>query len=143
MTSPRLFVRIVKSHRGHRVAPGTEIALALSFMARKQHTGTAPARMGRPPNLPQTELGRWLAARKMTSIEFCAHLKLIARSCGLRTRDVPASKTLLDAVSGRHWPHPKTILLVEVATEGAITCRTWVRDHARASRSARTDPAAL
>lgn len=87
-----------------------------------------PALRGRPPLPPRTTLARWIQDRSVTVTEFAARLAEIAPKVGLSADDAPKTKTLLDAVNARHWPHPKTILLVRMVTDGAVDLEHWVRD---------------
>lgn len=64
----------------------------------------------------------------MTVTDFAGKLREIAPKCGLDKDDAPQPKTLLDAVNGRHWPHLRTVLLVEHATDGDVRVEHWVRD---------------
>lgn len=83
---------------------------------------------GRPPLAPRTQLARWIQDHGKTVVGFSDELRAIAVKLGFEERDVPATKTLLDAVNGRHWPHPKTILFVKYATDGDVDVEHWVRD---------------
>jgi hypothetical protein len=88
----------------------------------------APKLRGRPPLKPRTTLARWIQDRNRTVTDFAAELRELAPKVGLSEDDCPQTKTLTDAVNARHWPHPKTILLVRMATDGAVDLEHWVRD---------------
>lgn len=64
----------------------------------------------------------------MTVADFAALLVDVAPKVGLTEEDAPKTKTLLDAVNARHWPHPKTILMVRHVTNGEVDVEHWVRD---------------
>ncbi len=89
-----------------------------------------PARgvRGRPPLQPRTALARWIQDRRQTVAGFAERLRDVAPLVGLDPDCAPPAKTLLDSVNGRHWPHPRTILLVKYATDGAVDVEHWVRD---------------
>lgn len=100
-------------------------------MARKRSNkakSATPGRRGRPPLSPRTECAKWLQNRGRTITEFADQLRELAPRFGLTADDVPATKTLTDAVNGRHWPHPKTIMLIRYATDGDVDIEHWVRD---------------
>lgn len=61
-------------------------------------------------------------------VEFTAKLIEIAPACGLTAASAPSRNSLMDAVTGRHWPSPPTMLLVRHATDGAVDLEHWVRD---------------
>lgn len=87
-----------------------------------------PKLRGRPPLKPRTTLARWIQDRNRTVTDFAVELRALAPKVGLSELDCPQTKTLTDAVNARHWPHPKTILLVRLATDGAVDLEHWVRD---------------
>lgn len=83
---------------------------------------------GRPPQEPRTTLARWLRDRGVTAVDASVRMAAIADKYGLPYNAAPTPKTLLDAASGRHWPHPITIMLVRHLTGGDVDLEHWVRD---------------
>lgn len=77
---------------------------------------------------PRTELARWLRARDRTVVAFAEDLAAQAKRHGLPEAAAPTSKALRESVNGAHWPHPITIWLVSLATEGRVDVIHWVRD---------------
>lgn len=105
--------------------------IAFTDMARKQKPkiqAPAPKLRGRPPLPPRTTLARWIQDHGKTVAGFAVELRTVAPSVGLAEDDAPMAKTLLDAVNARHWPSPRTILLVRHATGGDVDVEHWVRD---------------
>lgn len=95
----------------------------------KRKNGADPVKLrGRPPLKPRTTLARWIQDHGQTVAGFALALRGIAPKVGLTEDDAPQAKTLLDAVNARHWPHPRTILLVRHATNGDVDVEHWVRD---------------
>lgn len=85
-------------------------------------------RRGRPPMEPRTELARWLRTADQTVVAFAAELARQAKLHGLPEAAAPTSKALRESVNGAHWPHPVTIWLVSLATNGRVGVQHWVRD---------------
>jgi hypothetical protein len=63
----------------------------------------------------------------MAVTEFAAKLGELAKTHGVE-RYAPQPKTLLDSVNGRSRPGLPVVMLIELATDGAVTVRHWVRD---------------
>jgi hypothetical protein len=64
----------------------------------------------------------------MTAVDFAEKLAVVAPNLGLPVEASPKTKTLLDAMNGRHWPSLVTVLIVRYATNGGVDLEHWVKD---------------
>lgn len=121
------------------VAPGVRLYFAGMASKSRSGGGAKPAtnghvpietagRRGRPPGKPRTHCARWLRGVGWTVKHMVDEMHKIAPRIGLPIEAVPQPKAMLDALNGRHWPQPWTILLVRHVTGGDVDLEHWVRD---------------
>lgn len=87
-----------------------------------------PGRRGRPPGEPKTHFARWLRDKDWTVKRCTEEMRKVVTAVGLTPDAVPQPKALLDAVNGRHWPAPATMLILQYLTDGQVDLVHWVRD---------------
>lgn len=87
-----------------------------------------PARTGRPPGEPRTEVGRWLRDHDEGITTFAERLDGLAKKHGILPSLLPVVGTLGDVVGGRHCPSPAVMLLIRIATGGSVDLEHWVAE---------------